>query len=168
MEKAKVSQDFLFKIINDNGVNVSALASMTGLSEQMVNGCFRHNKDMNGNPRNFPEKSLPRLNAALVEFAGQLRESLITFGSDRVYTNNRGVKYDPACVERVNGLQRYFKLTKFLNATLGWSQNTKSQILHSPSSKAHGCVSQDDVNCINARILAVAGMLDGIEVVTSI
>lgn len=164
MEKTKVSQDFLFKYITEHGVNVSTLAELMGMSATMVNGCFRHNKDANGNQRNFPERTLPKLNAALGELARQMRGSLITFGSDQTYTNRRNMTYDPACVEQINALHRYFKITQFLNVVLGWSQNKKSIILHTPSSKGYACVSRDDVDRINAEILAVAGMLDAIEV----
>lgn len=164
MEKKKVSQDFLFKYITDHGVNISTLAELMGMSATMINGCFRHNKDANGNPRNFPERTLPKLNEALGELAGQMRCSLITFGSDQTFTNRRGMANDPACVEQINGLHRYFKMTQFLKYVLGWSQNKKSIILHTPSSKGYARISRDDVDRINAEILAVAGMLDFIEV----
>lgn len=166
MEKTKVSQDFLYKFITDNGVNVSTLAELMGMSVTMVNGCFRHNKDAAGRPRNFPLQTLPKLNEAIGELAVQIRGSLISFGSSRTYTNVRKVEYDPACVEQINNLHRYFKITKFVASVLGWSVNKKSTILHAPSSKGYACVSRDDVDRINARLLAVAGMLESIEIVT--
>lgn len=165
MDKKKVSQDFLYNIITTNGVNVTTLAELVGISREMVNGCFRHNKDRNGNPRNFPVKTLPKLNAALELLAEQLNQSQIVFGSDQTYTNNRGTKYDPATVEPIMALHKYFKLTPFLKRALGWSENKKSIVLHSPSSKGYACVSAQDVERINAAITEVAIVFGGIEVV---
>lgn len=165
MEKTKVSQDFLYKFITDNGINVSTLAQLMGMSVTMVNGCFRHNKDAAGRPRNFPIQTLPKLNDAIVELAAQIRSSMICFGGPQTFTNKRKVEYDPACVEPINNLHCYFKITQFLASVLGWSLNKKSAILHTPSSKKYGCISRDDVDRINARILSVSGMLESIEIV---
>lgn len=164
MSKVQVSQDFLLNIILERGVKVSALAKLMGMSEPMVNGCFRHNKDANGNPRNFPEKTLPKLNAALVDMAEQLNNIQIPFGSNHTYTNHRGATYDPATVDAILSLQRYFKLTKFLNKVLNWSPNKKSIVLHSPSSKGYACVSETDVNKINAALKEMAILFNSIEV----
>lgn len=166
MEKTKVSQDFLYKFITDNGINVSTLAELMGMSATMVNGCFRHNKDNAGRARKFPSQTLPRLNQAIVDLAAQMRGSLITFGSPQTYKNKHGREYDPACVESINALHRYFKLTPFLVATLGWTPNKKSITLHTPSSRGYACISSDDVDRINARILSVAGMLETVEIVS--
>lgn len=166
MSKAKVSQDFLRSIIEERGVNVTTLAELMGMSATMVNGCFRHNKDANGNPRNFPEKTLPKLNAALVAMADEMNKIQIPFGSSQTYTNQRGATYDPAAVESITALHRYFKLTKFLNRVLGWTLNKKSIVLHAPSSKGYACVSESDVAKINAAIKEVVIIFNSIEVVS--
>ncbi|MBP5425048.1 MAG: hypothetical protein J6Y33_03125 [Prevotella sp.] len=165
MSKAKVSQDFLLNIIDERGVNVTTLAELMGMSNTMVNGCFRHNKDANGNPRNFPEKTLPKLNAALVAMADEMNKIQIPFGSSQTYTNQRGVTYDPAAVENITNLHRYFKLIKFLNRVLGWTPNKKSIVLHTPSSKGYACVSESEVAKINAAIKEVVIIFNSIEVV---
>ncbi len=165
MEKNKVSQDFLFKFITDRGINVSTLAEQMNISKTMVNGCFRHNKDKNGNPRDFPEKTIPKLNAALSELATQMRNSIITFGSNLTYTNRRGKTYDPATIDKIKELHKYFKLNQFLGYALGWSQNKKSIILHTPSSKGYACVSSEDVKRINDAIMEVVIVFDNIEVI---
>lgn len=165
MNKTKVSQDFLYDNIVKHGVNVKAIAELMGISVTMVNGCLRHDKDMHGNPRNFPAKTLPKLNAALEQLAEQLNQSLITFGSDQTYTNNRGTQYDPAAVDGIQALRKYFKLTPFLKDALGWTENKKSIVLHTPSSKGYACVSAQDVRRINAAITQVAVLFGGIEVV---
>ena len=165
MEKNIVTQDFLFKFITDRGVNVSTLADQMGISATMVNGCFRHNKDKNGNPRNFPERTISKLNIALVELAQQMRGSLIFFGSEQTYTNNRGKTYDPATVDSIKNLHKYFKLNQFLRHALGWSEHKKSIILHTPSSKGYACVSSEDVKRINDAIMEVVIVFSSIEVV---
>ena len=166
MSKAKVSQDFLRSIIEERGVNVTTLAELMGMSVTMVNGCFRHNKDANGNPRNFPERTLPKLNAALVAMADEMDKIQIPFGSSQTYTNQRGVTYDPAAVESITALHRYFKLTKFLNKVLRWTPNKKSIVLHTPSSKGYACVSESEVAKINAAIKEVVIIFNSIEVVS--
>lgn len=166
MEKTKVSQDFLYKFITDNGINVSTLAELMGMSATMVNGCFRHNKDNAGRARKFPNQTLPKLNEAIVILAAQIRNSMISFGSPMAYKNKHGREYDPACIEPINALHRYFKITQFLASVLGWTANKKSITLHTPSSRGFGCISRDDIDRINARLLAVAGMLESIEIVT--
>lgn len=164
MNKKKVSQDFLYDIITRNGVNMTTLAELMGMSPTMVSGCFKHQKDATGKPRNFPARTIPRLNEAIAQLSEQLAQTQIAFGSSEAYTNNRGVEYDPATVEPIMALHRYFKLTKFLNNALGWSQNKKSIVLHTPSSKGYACVSKKDVERINAAITEVSILLSGIEV----
>lgn len=167
MEKEKVSQDFLYKYLTRQGVNITTLSELMGVSKTMVNGCFRHNKDRNGVARNFPAPTLQKLNAALEVMAAEIRKAKIVFGSDQTYTNNRGATYDPATIEQVKTLHRYFKLSKFLYNTLGWKGDKISITLRSTTSKAYGCISQEHVDRINAELLAVAGMLGSIEVVGS-
>ena len=167
MEKKKVTQDFLYKYITDNGINVTGLAEQMGMSTTMVCGCFKHYKDASGKPRNFPVQTLPRLNAALEQMADLMMQSKISFGSSQTYINNRGTKYDPATVESIIALHKYFKLTKFLNRALGWTANKKSIVLHTPSSKGYACVSESDVELINAAITEVSIVFGSIEVVGS-
>ena len=166
MEKKKVSQDFLYQFITERGINVSVLAEMVGLSTTMVNGCFRHNKDKNGNARNFPERTLPKLNAAIVKFAAELDCRKIKFGSDKTYTNNRGNTYDPETVDGIRNLMPHLKIQQFLHHTTGWSFPKICAVVYSPAAKAYGCISESDVNLINAAITEIVIVLDSIEVVT--
>ena len=165
MEKKKVSQDFLYQFILERGVNVSVLADLMGMSATMVNGCFRHNKDKDGNARNFPERTLPKLNAALVAFAEELNNRKIRFGSDKVYASSRGTTYDPAVVDEVKNLLPYLKIKQFLHHSLGWSIPKTRAVIHSPTSKGYGLVTESDVNAINAAITEIVIVLDSIEVV---
>jgi hypothetical protein len=165
MSKAKVSQDFLLNIIDERGVNVTTLAELMGMSATMVNGCFRHNKDAKGNPRNFPEKTLPKLNAALVAMADEMNKIQIPFGSSQTYTNQRGATYDPALVEPLKKIGEWMNLTALVERVLGWNQRKKENVLVTRSSKAYGTVSQADATAINNELLAVVGVLGSYEVV---
>jgi hypothetical protein len=53
----------------------------------------------------------------------------------------------------------------FIVRVLGWNEKKKNATLSAPSSAIYGCVSRDDVNRINAELLAVAGVLSNYEVV---
>ena len=167
MEKKKVSQDFVRDTIKKYGINISTLAELMDMSATMVSGCFKHQKDAAGRRRNFPVQTLPRLNAALAALAEELSQMQLTFGSEETYTNNRGATYDPVMIQPIMNLHRYFKLTQFLNNVLGWTSNKKSIVLHTPSSKGYGCISEDDVRRINDAILQVSIVLSGIEVVAA-
>ena len=168
MEKKKVSQDFIYKnIIQKYGVNVSSLAELMGISDTMVNGCFRHNKDKHGVPRNFPARTLPKLNAALAELSEQLSQCRISFGSEKTYTNRLGNTYDPAAVNEIKELRKYFKLTPFLKTALGWTEAKKAIVLGIPSSKGYACVSAEDVQHINDTIQEIAILFGGVEVEAS-
>lgn len=164
VQKAMVSQDFLYEYLTQHNVNLSRLNELMGVSNGILMGCFRHNPDRTGKPLRFSAKSVEKLNAALVALAGQMRGCVITFGSAETFTNYRGTTYDPGTLQAVKSLQRWFKLNPFCERVLGWSLSKKEYILCTPSSKAYGKISQEDVSRINAEVLAVAGMLGGIEV----
>lgn len=165
IEKAKVTQDFLYEYLTNHNVNLSRLNELMGVSNGILMGCFRHNPGRHGKPLSFSAKNIEKMNAALGELAGLMRGCVVKFGSDQTYTNKRGTTYDPGTLPQVKALQRYFKLNPFCERVLGWNLSKKEYILCSPSSKAYGTVSADDVARINSEVLAVAGMLGGCEVV---
>ena len=164
IQKATVTQDFLYEYLTQHNVNLSRLNELMGVSNGILMGCFRHNPDRHGRPLKFSAQNVERLNVALGELAAQMRQSVVTFGSDQTYTNQRGATYDPGTVQQLKALQRWFKLNPFCERVLGWNLGKKETILCTPSSKAYGTVSADHVSRINAEVLAVAGMLGGIEV----
>ena len=165
MEKLKVSQDFLYKQLMEHNVIISLLAKRMGVSVAIVSRCFHRDLNRHGKPLSFTGANIVKLNAALEELAAEIRQSTVDFGSDQTYTNQRGATYDPATVEPLRRLSAYFKMNPFLQRVLGWRVSKRETILGTPSSKAYGCVSQDDVARVNAELLAVAGVLSGLEVV---
>lgn len=165
MEKVKVTQDVVYQFIVDHNVNLSGIAREMQANPTLVAGCFKRNADRHGKPRHFTAETLPRLNEALSSFAQQMRQSLITFGSPQTYTNNRGVTYDPGTVTAIKQLSQYVNLTQFIMRILGWTENKKNLTFSSPTAKMYGCITQDDVNRINAELLAVSGVLSSYEVV---
>ena len=164
-QKATVTQDFLYEYLLGHDVNLSRLNELMGISNGTLMGCFRHNPDRHGKPMSFSADNVERLNGVLWRLAALMRQSVITFGSEQTYTNKRGTTYDPGAMPQIRALSRYFKLNTFCRRVLGWNLNKKEAILCAPSSNSYGCVCADDVARINAEILAVAGMLSGIEVV---
>lgn len=165
MEKVKVTQDVVYQFITEHNVNLSGIAREMEANPTLVAGCFKRNADRHGQPRHFTAQTLPRLNQAIDSFAANMRQSLITFGSDQTYTNNRGMTYDPATLPLIKTLSKYFNLTQFIIRVLGWNETKKNATLSAPSSKAYGCITRDDVNRINAELLAVSGVLSSYEIV---
>lgn len=164
IEKAIISQDFLYDYLVKHNVNLSRLNELMGVSNGILMGSFHHDTDRHGNQLKFSAKNVERLNVALEELAAQMRQCVITFGSSKTYTNKRGTEYDPGTVPQIKALVRWFKLNPFCERVLGWNLNKKETVLYAKSSKAFGTVSAEHVAKINAEVLAVAGMLGGIEV----
>lgn len=165
MEKKKVSQDFLYQFILERGINVSALAELMGMSAAMVNGCFRHNKDKNGKARNFPARSIPKLNESLVRMAEELNIRKVTFGSIQTYTSNRGITYDPTVIDKIKNLNPYLKVVQFSQYALNWSDSKINATIYSPTSNGYGCITAGDVERINDAITEIVIVFDSIEVV---
>lgn len=166
MDKVKVTQDVVYQFITEHNVNLSGIAREMQANPTLVAGCFRRNADRHGKPRHFTAATLPRLNEAMERFAVQMRQNLIVFGSAETYTNNRGMTYDPGTMPLIKNLSKYFNLTQFIIRVLGWNETKKNATLSGPSSKAYGCISQADVNRINAELLAVSGVLLSYEIVS--
>ncbi len=136
-----------------------------GISSASLTSCFKHQLINNGVPRVFTAKNIVKLNAALESLAVDLRLCVLNFGSERVFTNQRGTTYDPALVVPIKNIGKYLNLTALVARVLGWNQDKKETILVSPSSKNYGNISRDDVNRLNAEILSIAGVLSSYEVV---
>lgn len=165
MEKVKVTQDVVYQYITEHNVNLSGLAREMQANPTLVAGCFKRNLDRHGHPRHFTAATLPRLNAALDSYAAKMRQSLITFGSDKTFTNKRGFTYDPGTIPALKNLSQYFNLTAFVIRLLGWTENVKNLKLSAPTSPSYGCITHDDINRINAELLAVSGVLSSYEIV---
>lgn len=166
VEKTKISQDFLYKYLLEHDVILTLLATEMGVSEGIVYGSFRHLLNRHGKPLNFSKANIIKLNDALVRIADELRRSVLNFGSDRAFTNQRGTTYDPALIEPIrDGVGKFFKLRGFTERLLGWNKAKLNFVLSAPSSKIYGCISKEDVDRINAELLSVAGVLSSCEVV---
>ena len=165
MDKVKVTQDVLYQFIVEHNVNLSGIAREMQANPTMVAGCFKRNLDRHGKPRRFTPETLPRLNEAIDNFAARLLENLIQFGSEQTFTNKWGNTYDPGALPALKALSQFFNLTAFIIRVLGWNERKKNATMSAPSSAAYGCISKDDVNRINAELLAVAGVLANYEVV---
>jgi hypothetical protein len=164
MDKAKVSQDFLYEYLKEHNFIISKLTKVMGVSKGILDGCFRHDLNRHGKPLSLSAANVERLNAALQQISAELRDSVISFGSQQMFTNVRGTTYDPGCVPAIQRLGEYFTMKAFTARVLGWNTAKNNQTISIKSSAMFGRVTADNVAKINAELLAVAGMLGGIEV----
>lgn len=165
MEKVMITQDTLFQYITEHNIKLVRLAELTGLSEASINSCFKHQIINKGVPRSFTSQGIKNLNVAIGQLASELRQCLLTFGGD-VFENQRGKIYDRSLVEPIKkGVARYFNINPFLERILGWSKVKKHNTLETNTGKAHGCITREDADRINAELLSVAGYLSNVEVV---
>lgn len=161
----KVSQDTLYQYIQEHNIKLVRLAELMDLSEASINSCFKHHITNRGVPRSFTPAAIDKLNFAIWRIAVELRQRLLTFGSDQVFTNAHGRTYDPALIEPMKKIGEYMNLTALVERVLGWNKGRKENVLVISSSKIYGTISEDDVNRINAEILSIVGVLSSYEVV---
>lgn len=165
MDKVKVSQDVLYKFLQEHNITTVMISKKMGVSETIVGGCFRHAMNRHGKPLSFSKANIVKLNEALAVIASELRGCVITFGSSEAFTNKRGKTYDPCTVQAIRRLGEYFNLTALTARLLDWKNTRCNMVLGPKSSRIHGNVTEEDVNRINAELLAVAGVLGSYEVV---
>ena len=166
MEKIKVSQDILYNYLMEHSFIIANLSRLMGVSEAIVNHCFRHVNDRHGKPLKFTAQNVERLNVALEQVADEIRRCVLTFGSEQSFTNQRGATYDPALIDSIkNGVARYFKLKGLTERVLGWNKAKCDITLAVKSSPMYGHITREDMERINAELLSVAGVLSNYEVV---
>ena len=163
-KKVQISQDVLYQYLTEHGIKLVRIAELIGISEASVNSCFKHHKDAHGNPRSFTRYNIRKLNGAIEQIATELRGYMLTFGSERTFTNQRGKTYDPALIEPMKKIGNMLNLTALVERVLGWNKNKKENTLVSPSSKNYGNITREDADRINAELLAVSGVLSSYEV----
>lgn len=163
--KMKMSQDQLFKYLNEHDVKLSRLAEQMGISLTAVSAYFRHLPNMHGNPRTFSVDNIKKLNDAIRCFSQELRACLLHFGTDKMYTNKHGRTYDPGMIEAINRLGKYINTTALISRLLGWNKSKKKNVFCAPTNKNYGNISKDDVDALNVEIMSVAGFLESVEVV---
>lgn len=164
-KKMKITQDALYKYLTEHDVKLSRIAELMGQAPQLVIAYFRHDKNRHGVPRVFSVENIQKLNAALPKYVGELRQHVLTFGTEQKYTNKHGRTYDPGMIEPINALGKLLNMTGLASRVLGWNKIKKTKIFSAPSSKIYGNISEDDVMAINAETLAIAGALENMEVV---
>ena len=161
----KMSQDALYEYLTAHDVKVIRIAELMGKTPAVIISNFRHHKNAHGYPRRFSVENIRQLNAALAVIAKELRGCVLNFGTDKTYTNKHGRTYDPGLIEPVKRIGELMNLTSLVNRLLGWNEGKKMAVFCSPSSKAYGHISETDAMTINAEVLAVAGVLEGVDVV---
>lgn len=165
IKKIKMSQDTLYNFLLEHDVIISRLAELMGITPHTAISCFRHSKNIHGNPRYFTVENIGKLNKALCLISEELRNNIIMFGSDKLYTNKHGRTYDPGMIEPLNRLGRLVNITKMTGRLLGWKKSKKDSIFSTPVSKSYGNISESDVMMINAEVMSVAGILERTEII---
>ena len=164
-ERKKISQDEIYNYLLTHDVKVIRLAELMGKTPSVINSNFLHHKNAHGNPRRFSVENIRQLNDALHVIAGELRGCMLTFGTEQSYTNKYGRTYDPGMIKPLNRIGELLHLTSLMNRLLGWKEGKKRNVLSDKTSKVYGNISEADVMTINAEVLAIAGVLEGVEVV---
>lgn len=165
VNKIKMSQDALYKYLNDHDVKLTRIAELMGKSHSVVVSDFLHHKSSKGKPRYFSVENIKLLNEALHKFSDELIARLVVFGSEQMYTNKHGRTYDPGMIEPLNRLGELVKMTGIFERILGWNKRKKLNVFASKASKNYGNISEQDVMMINYEVLSIAGVLSSIEVI---
>ena len=163
--KMKTSSDELYKYLTAHNVKLVRVAELMGKSLAVVSSCFLHHKNVHGGVRRFSVENVQKMNEALTVIASELRGCVMTFGTELMYTNRQGREYDPGMVEPMKRVGRYMNLAPLTERLMGWNERKKTNVLGSENGKAYGNITRSDVAAVNAELLAVAGVLDGTEVV---
>ena len=164
-QKMKMSQDALYEYLTAHDVKTIRIAELMGKTPQTIISCFKHHNNAHGYPRRFSVENIAQLNEALAVISKELRGCLLTFGTDQKYTNKHGRVYDPGMIEPINRMGELLNMTSLMERLLGWSKTKKLAVFSTPSSKAYGNISEADVMAINAEALAIAGVLENVEIV---
>lgn len=162
MEKKQITQDDLKQFIKVHNLKLVRIAEIAGLSEGSVNSCFKHQIINNGVPRSFTRQTIAKMNEELPRLADEIAACAMQFGKDpkEVFTNQRGKTYDKALVEPIKtGVARYFNINPFLERVVGWNKTRKHNVLETNTGKAHGCITREDMNCINDELEFVSDWL---------
>ena len=165
MEKVNVSQDFLYEYLKEHNMTIMMIAKKMGASESVVRNSLQRNPNRHGNAMRLSAANLLKLNSALEEIADELRGCLVTFGSDKMFTNQRGTTYDPGTLPALQRVGEYFNMKALTERLLGWNKTKRDITLSVKSSPMYGRVTKEDIDRINAELLAVAGVLSNYEVV---
>ena len=164
--KIKVTADTLYKFLVEHDFTISRLSGYMGVSNSSLMGSFCHDLDRLGRPRKFSAGHIKKLNDAIVRVAEDMRGRVLVFGSDKVFTNQRGATYDPGLLKPINqGIGKFFKVRRMTERVLGWNLGKWANTLSAPSSKIYGNITRGDADRLNAELLSVAGVLSSHEVV---
>ena len=166
-KKVMVTEDALLKFLGQHRVKLIRLSELTGIKEAAINSCFHHHKNNNGVPRHFNRDQVSRINKALPQLAMQLRGLILKYDEQRAEQNTRGIAYDRGLVEPMKKIGELLNLTALCERVLGWSKKKKDSILVTRVSKAWGNITAADAAAVNTELLAIAGVLEGYELVVN-
>ena len=167
MNKIPVTQDTLYEYLIAHDVKMIRLSELLDCSNDPLTACFQHRKDKHGTPRTLSAYYIQKLNEVLPRLADEIEARLLTFGSERMYTNTHGRTYDPGMIEPLKELGKYLNITGLTRRLLGWSQNKKSSVLCRPNALNYGSITEADIIAVNNEILSIAGVLSKYKVIVN-
>ena len=165
MEKIKVSQDFLYNYLQEHNIIFSMVSGKMGVSSDIVRQCLRRDLNRLGKPMKLSAANIERMNVALEQIANELRQCVFTLENKDTRDNHRGTTYYQGCVADFKRINEYFKLNGLTERILGWNKTKCRTTLFIENSPVYGNITKEDVDRINAELLAVAGVLSSYEVV---
>jgi hypothetical protein len=162
----KVSPDKLYQFMQEHNMMAAVISQYMGVGESIVRACFRHEPRRHGNPLQFTETNIQKINNALPLMAADLRGCLLTFGSEQTFANRCGKVYDPAVVEQIKeGMGRFFNMRALTLRLLGWNAQKCKARLASVSHQTYGHISREDADRLNDELIAIASVLEYYEIV---
>ena len=162
MEKKQITQDELRDFIKAHNLKRARIADVAGLSDGSCASCLNHQIINGGVPRSFTAQTVARINEELPKMAEAIASCVMKWGTDpkelkKVYNVE---KYDKALVIPIKEKVAYFfNINPFLFRVVGWTLTKKHNVLETNTGKAHGNITQEEMNRINDELEFVSGWL---------
>ena len=157
----------LKEYLSEVGINVSALAELSGINTIHLHKCLAGEVDeRNGRVRTLSNDNMALLQDGLHQLALKIKYTFILYNEDLEVIKRSGRRYCPDCVEQIKQqLSPYISVLPFMQYALGWSRSKVLNVMNNKTGIVYGNISQDDVNTINLRLAEVATRLDLITII---
>lgn len=153
--------------LSEVGINISALAEMSGISTVHLHKCLAGEVDgRNGSVRTMSDDNLEHLQEALHQLSMKLKYTFILYNDDLEVVKHGGRRYCPDCVNQIKQqLPPYISVLPFMQYALGWTRSKVLNVMNCKTGIVYGNVSQDDVNTINLKLAEVSTRLDLLTII---
>ena len=162
MDKKQITQDELRDFIKAHDLKRARIAEVAGLSEGSCASCLNHQVINGGVPRSFTRQTIARMNEELPKMAEAIASCVMEWGTDPKELKNgrKGRVYDKTLVEPIKVRVAYFfNINPFLERVVNWTKTYKHNVLETNTGKAHGNITQEEMNRINDELEFVSDWL---------